>query len=85
MFDTQVYHNEYHKLRSSIDKLPLEYSRDLRTMLVNLDQLVLHILYEQVNCRQRRKTTRDYEQLLETYEQYRQNLEEQLVLAILSA
>jgi hypothetical protein len=54
-------------------------------MLVTLDQLVLHIHVEQVTCKQRRKVTSDYAQLLTIYEKHRENLEQQLVLAILSA
>ena len=54
-------------------------------MLVTLDQLMLQIHVEQVTCKQRRKVTRNYGQLLTIYEEYKENLEQQLVLAILSS
>jgi hypothetical protein len=85
MFDIETHYSEYKKFRRSIDSLPHEYHRDLKNMLVTLDQLVLHIHVEQVTCKQRRKVTSDYDQLLTIYEKHRENLEQQLVLAILSA
>jgi hypothetical protein len=53
-------------------------------MLLTLEQLVSHILKEQVTCKQRRKVTNDYTQLLNLYEKHKENIEQQLVLAILS-
>jgi len=83
MFDIETHYSEYKKFRRTIDSLPHEYHRDLKNMLVTLDQLVLHIHVEQVTCKQRRKVTRDYAQLLTIYEKHRENMEEQLVLACL--
>lgn len=85
MFNMQTHYNEYSKIRRTIDTLPHEYHRDLKNMLVTLDQLVMHIHTEQVTCKQRRKVTRDYNQLLTIYEKYKENLEQQLVIAILSS
>ena len=84
MFDIETHYSEYKKFRRTIDSLPHEYHRDLKNMLVTLDQLVLHIHVVQVTCKQRRKVTRDYDQLLTLYEKHKENLEQQLVLAILS-
>lgn len=85
MFDIETHYSAYKKFRRTIDSLPHEYHRDLKNMLVTLDQLVLHIHVEQVTCKQRRKVTNDYAQLLTIYEKHRENMEEQLVLAILSS
>ena len=85
MFDIETHYSEYKKFRRTIDSLPHEYHRDLKNMLVTLDQLMLHIHVEQVTCKQRRKVTNDYAQLLTIYEKHRENMEEQLVLACLCA
>ena len=85
MFDFTSHQSKFREFRSSIDRLPVEYSKDLRLLLVNFDQIAMHIQFEQVKCRQKRKITNDYNQLLERYEEYRDNLEQQLVIAILSA
>lgn len=85
MFDIETHYSEYKKFRRTIDSLPHEYHRDLKNMLVTLDQLMLHIHVEQVTCKQRRKVTNDYAQLLIIYEKHRENMEEQLVLACLCA
>jgi hypothetical protein len=85
MFDIETHYSEYKKFRRTIDSLPHEYHRDLKNMLVTLDQLVLHIHVEQVTCKQRRKVTSDYAQLLNIYEKHKENLQDQLVLAVLCA
>ena len=85
MFNIETHYKEYSKIRSTIDTLPLEYKVDLKNMLVTLDQLMLHIYVEQVTCKRQRKITRDYDQLLNLYEKHKENLEHQLVLAVLSA
>lgn len=85
MFNMQTHYNEYSKIRRTIHTLPYEYQRDLKNMLVTLDQLMLQIHIEQVTCKQRRKVTKNYDQLLNIYEEYKENLEQQLVLAILSS
>lgn len=85
MFNMQTHYHEYKKIRFTIETLPLEYKVDLQRMLLTLEQLVSHIMKEQVTCRQRRKITKDYDQLVVLYEKYKENLEQQLVLAILSA
>ena len=85
MFDIQAHYNEYNKFRRTIDGLPHEYHKDLKNMLVTLDQLMLHIHVEQVTCKQRRRVTSDYAQLLTIYEKHKENLQDQLVLAVLSA
>jgi len=84
MFDLETHYDEYSKIRRTINTLPHEYHKDLKNMLVTLDQLVLHIHVEQVTCKQRRKVTNDYTQLLNLYEKHKENIEQQLVLAILS-
>jgi len=83
MFDIETHYSEYKKFRRTIDSLPHEYHQDLKNMLVTLDQLVMHIHVEQVTCKQRRKVTNDYAQLLTIYEKHRENMEEQLVIACL--
>jgi hypothetical protein len=83
MFDYDSYQAEYSKIRSTIDRLPHEQKVDLKRMLVTLEQLVLHIHLEQVTCKQRRKITKDYSQLLTLFELHKENLEQQLVLACL--
>ena len=85
MFNMQTHYNEYSKIRRIIHTLPYKYQRDLKNMLVTLDQLMLQIHVEQVTCKQRRKVTKNYDQLLNIYEEYKENLEQQLVLAILSS
>jgi hypothetical protein len=85
MFNTQTHYNEYKKIRRTIETLPLESKADLKRMLLTLEQLVLHIHVEQVTCKQRRKVTRDYQHLLTLYGKQKENLEHQLVLAVLSA
>ena len=84
MFNMQTHYQEYKKIRFTIETLPLEYKVDLQRMLLTLEQLVSHIMKEQVICRQRRKITKDYDQLLVLYEKYKENLEQHLVLAVLS-
>lgn len=83
MFDFNLYQSEYKQFRSTIDRLPAEYGRDLRTMLVNLDQLVLHLKFEEVRCRQKRKVTDDYVKIQEKITEYKNLLEEQMVIACL--
>lgn len=85
MFNMQAHYAEYKKIRFTIEALPLEHKTDLQKMLLTLEQLVSHILKEQVICKQRRKVTRDYTELLTLYEKYKENLEQQLVIAILSS
>lgn len=83
MFDFHAYQTQYNQLRRSIDSLPQEYSRDLRIMLLNMDQLILHLKCEEVRCRQKRRVTDDYTQIAEKIAQYKDQLEQQLVLACL--
>jgi len=85
MFNIEKHYKEYSKIRGAIDTLPFEYKLDLWNMLVTLDQLMLQIHVEQVTCKQRRKVTKNYDQLLNIYENHKENLEHQLVLAVLSA
>jgi hypothetical protein len=85
MFDLEAHYSEYNKFRSIIKTLPNEYYEDLNSMLATLDQLMLHIHLEQVTCKRRRKITDDYAQLLNLYEKHKENIEQQLVLAVLSA
>lgn len=84
MFDFTTHQSKFKEYRSSIDRLPHEYSKDMRLLLVNFDQIAMHIQYEQVKCRQKRKITDDYRQLIDRYTEYKENLEEQLIIAVLS-
>jgi hypothetical protein len=84
MFDTQKHYDEYKKIRGIIQLLPYESQTHLKNMLMTLEQLVLHIHVEQVTCKQRRKMTNDYAQLVGLYEKHKENLEQHLVLAVLS-
>jgi hypothetical protein len=84
MFDMQAHYHEYSKIRSAINTLPWESKEDFQRMLLTLEKLVSHIMKEQVTCRQRRKVTRDYGQLLNLYQKHKENLEHQLLLAVLS-
>lgn len=83
MFNHEAYQKEYKQLRGTIDRLPHEYSSDLRIMLINLDQLVLHLSLEEVRCRQKRRVSSDYQALVNKITEHKTLLEEQLVLACL--
>jgi hypothetical protein len=85
MFDMQTHYNEYSKIRNAINTLPVQSKADFQRMLLTQEQLVSHILREQVVCKQRRKVTRDYNELLVLYDKHKEHLEHQLVLAVLSA
>jgi len=85
MFDLEKHYSEYNKFRSTINTLPHEYHKDLKSMLMTLDQIMMHIHVEQVTCKQRRKVTNDYTHLLTLYEKHKEDIEQRLVLALLSA
>lgn len=83
MFCYDTYQKEYKHLRTTIDRLPHTYSSDLRTMLVSLDQLVLHLKFEEVRCRQKRRVSDDYRAILNKITEHKTMLEEHLVMACL--
>lgn len=71
------------QIRITINRLPLEYSQDLRRMLLTLEQLNMHLNCEKVRCRQRGKITKEYTGIKEKITEYKEHLEEQLVIACL--